>query len=115
MFGNIKKIVWRVLNLAALFLYFCYKIVMSGWIVGWSVLKGYRGENGTMVVYRPVVRSGWAFVLLFSLISMTPGSLSVDISEDNSAIEVHLLDREGEDDFFLVTGKIERMLNRIFT
>ncbi|MFO7574069.1 MAG: Na+/H+ antiporter subunit E [Bacteroidales bacterium] len=114
MFKKIKKIVTRALNLAALFLYFCYKIVMSGWIVGWSVLKGYRGENGTMVLYRPVVRSGWALVLLFSLISMTPGSLSVDISEDNSAIHVHLLDRAGADDFFAVTGRIERMLDRIF-
>lgn len=105
----------RVLNLAALFLYFCYKIIMSGWIVGWAVLRGYRGENGTMLEYKPAVRSGWALVLLFSLISMTPGSLSVDLSEDNSVIQVHLLDRSGVDDFLAVTGRIERMLNRIFT
>jgi multicomponent Na+:H+ antiporter subunit E len=115
MFGKIKKIVVRVLNLAALFIYFCYKIIISGWIVGWSVLKGYRGENGTMVMYRPTVRSGWAFILLFSLISMTPGSLSVDVEEDNSVITVHLLDRSGEDDFLAVTMRIEKMLNRIFS
>ncbi len=115
MLAKLRKLILKGLNLAALFLYFCYKIIISGWIVGWAVLKGYRGENGTMLEYRPSVRSGWSLVLLFSLISMTPGSLSVDLSEDNSIIQVHLLDSSGTDDFYAVTGRIERMLNRIFT
>jgi multicomponent Na+:H+ antiporter subunit E len=103
-----------VINLAALFLYFCYKIVISGWIVGWSVIRGYRGDDDIMVEYNPIVTSPWAIVLLFSLISMTPGSLSVDISDDNKVFHIHLLDKSGIDDFYSVTGRIERMLARIF-
>jgi len=114
MLNAIKNISLRVLNLTALFIFFCYKIVVSGWIVGWSVLKGYRGEKGIMLEYKPAVKSEWAVVILFNLISMTPGSLSVDISEDNRTFLVHLLDSDGRDDFYAVTGRIERMLTRIF-
>lgn len=109
-----KKLIIRILNFAALFLYFCYKIIISGWLVGWAVASGYRGENGTMIEYSPSVRSPWAVVLLFSLISMTPGSLSVDISDNSKVFYIHLLDKSGLDDFFSVTGRIERMLTRIF-
>jgi multisubunit Na+/H+ antiporter MnhE subunit len=108
------KIVVKLFNLAALFFYLCYKIIVSGWIVGWSVIRGYRGERGIMVEYNPVVSSGWALVLLFSLISMTPGSLSVDISDDKNTLYVHLLDSTDTDDFYRVTGKMESMLKRIF-
>jgi len=109
-----RRLIIRILNLGALFLYFCYKIVVSGWIVGWAVLSGYRGDNDTMIEYTPSVSSPWAVVLLFSLISMTPGSLSVDISEDKRVFFIHLLDKTGLDDFYSVTGRIEKMLTRIF-
>lgn len=109
-----KKLIIKILNFAALFLYFCYKVIISGWIVGWAVLRGYRGDNGTIVEYIPSVTSPWAIVLLFSLISMTPGSLSIDISEDKRILYIHLLDKSGIDDFYSVTGRIEKMLTKIF-
>lgn len=108
------KLIIKILNLTALFLYFCYMIVVSGWIVGWSVLRGYRGDDGIMVEYRPALKSSWAVVLLFSLISMTPGSLSVDISDDNTVLHIHLLERSGTDDFYAVTLRLEKMLARVF-
>ncbi|MDX9929822.1 MAG: Na+/H+ antiporter subunit E [Bacteroidales bacterium] len=104
----------RIVYLGALFFYFCYKIAASGWLVGWSVLRGYRGDNGAMVEYRHGLTSEWGLVLLFNLISMTPGSLSVDISDDRRVIEVHLLDISGSDEFYAVTSRIEGMIKRIF-
>ena len=95
-----RRLIIRILNLVALFLYFCWKIIISGWVVGWLVLRGYRGDDDTMVEYSPTVTSPWAVVLLFSLISMTPGSLSVDISDDHRVISIHLLDKSGIDDFY---------------
>jgi len=108
------QIIKKTVNLIALFLYFCYKIVISGWIVGWLVLRGYRGDNDAMVEYNTSVTSPWAIVLLFSMISMTPGSLSVDISEDKKVFYIHLLDKSGIEDFYAVSGRIEKMLARIF-
>jgi multisubunit Na+/H+ antiporter MnhE subunit len=98
-----------------LFFYFCYKIINSGWIVGWLILKGYRGENEEIVEYHIQSDNPWHIILLFSLISMTPGSLSTDLSDDHSIIFVHLLNSKDRDDFYKTTNKIELMLLRTFS
>jgi multisubunit Na+/H+ antiporter MnhE subunit len=97
-----------------LFLYFCYKIIESGWAVGWMIIKGSRGENGGIVKFNTNVENSWQLVLLFNMISMTPGSLSVDISENGSTLEVHLLDLADQEQFITVTRKIESLLIKAF-
>jgi len=109
-FKSIKKGVY----LLYLFLYFCYKIIESGWAVGWLILKGSKGENGGIVEYKTTVQKSWHLVLLFNMLSMTPGSLSVDISEDGSIIEVHLLNFSDYDQFLISTKKIESLLMKAF-
>lgn len=104
--------IFRLVNLTILFVYFTFKVINSGWIVAWLVLKGYRGENETLIEYKPQSDKSWHIILLFNLISMTPGSLSVDLSEDHNIIYVHLLNSDDQDDFVKTTGKIEKMLLR---
>lgn len=107
---SILAFIFRVINLTILFFYFTYKVINSGWIVAWLVIKGYRGENETIVEYKPQSHYSWHLILLFNLISMTPGSLSVDISEDYNTIFVHLLNSDDKADFIKTTEKIEKML-----
>ncbi len=111
---TILKYTVRLINLIMLFFYFCYKIIDSGWIVGWLVLKGYRGENEEIVEYHLQSDNPWHIILLFNLISMTPGSLSTDLTDDHRTIFVHLLNSEDRDDFYKTTNKIELMLLRTF-
>jgi len=112
---TILKYTVRLINLLMLFFYFCYKIINSGWIVGWLVLKGYRGENEEIIEYNVQSENPWHIILLFNLISMTPGSLSTDLSDDHSIIYVHLLNSNDKDDFYKTTQKIELMLLRTFS
>ena len=111
---TILKYLIMVFNLTILFFYFCFKVVQSGWIVGWLVLKGYRGDNGGMVEYTVQSSNPWHIILLFNLMSMTPGSLSIDLSEDHRTISVHLLNIDDRDSFLWTSNKIERMLIRTF-
>ena len=111
---TILKYLIMVFNLTILFFYFCFKVVQSGWIVGWLVLKGYRGDNGGMVEYTVQSTNPWHIILLFNLMSMTPGSLSIDLSEDHRTISVHLLNIDDRDSFLWTSNKIERMLIRTF-
>ncbi len=104
------KTLTRLYFLLLLFFYFCYKIIESGWVVALLVLKGSRGENGGFFEYTPKVHKSWQLVILFNMISMTPGSLSVDILEDGDVIRVHLLRIADKEDFLAVTAKIEGLL-----
>ncbi len=104
------KTIKRLYFLLLLFFYFCYKIIESGWIVALLVLKGSRGENGGFFEYTPTVHKSWQLVILFNMISMTPGSLSVDLKEDGDVIQVHLLRISDKEQFLAVTAKIEKLL-----
>ncbi|MEA2106338.1 MAG: Na+/H+ antiporter subunit E [Bacteroidota bacterium] len=106
--------IFRLFNLLILFIYFSYKVINSGWVVGWLVIKGYRGEHEGIVKYYPQSKKPWHIILLFNLISMTPGSLSIDLSEGHKTIFVHLLNSHDKKNFFDTTQKIEKMLLRSF-
>ncbi len=109
---SVIKIIYRLVNLGFLFIYFTYKVINSGWIVGLLVIKGYKGENEGTLEYHLQNTAPWHIILLFNLISMTPGSLSLDISEDHSKIYVHLLNMKDQKDFLQTTKRIEKMLLR---
>ncbi len=115
MLNYLTRHIKRTFYLGVLFLYFILKIIESGWMVAWLVLKGYRGENGTMVNYKPNHQEPWHLILIFNLISMTPGSLSVDWNEKSQEIEVHLLNASDTEEFFRVTQRIERMMLKAFS
>jgi multisubunit Na+/H+ antiporter MnhE subunit len=100
----------KLFYLVYLFFYFTLKIIQSGWNVAWMVIKGSRGENGLMIEFNTKIKSSWHLVLLFNLISMTPGALSVEISNDGSIIFVHLLDADDKEMFLQIAHKLERLL-----
>ncbi len=106
--------IYRLLNLFLLFIYFSFKVINSGWVVGWLVIKGYRGEHEGILEYHPKSKKTWHIILLFNLISMTPGSLSLDLSDDHNTIFVHLLNSRDKNNFFKSTEKIEKMLLKSF-
>jgi multisubunit Na+/H+ antiporter MnhE subunit len=108
------KYVKKGYYLAILFLYFCYKILESGFIVGWLIIKGYRGDYGCLVEYKLKNNNRWHILLFFNMISMTPGSLSVDLINDNQIISVHLLHEKDTESFFETANQIEKWLNQVF-
>lgn len=94
------------------FIYYAFKVTESGLAIAFQILRGSRGDNGMLIKYHPSLKKGWRIVLLFNLISMTPGSMSIDINQENDTILVHLLNRRDRDNFLTVTGKIERLLSK---
>lgn len=107
---TLKSFIFILVNLSFLFIYFSFKVINSGWIVGWLVIKGYRGEYEGIIEYKLQNKNPWHIILLFNLISMTPGSLSLDLSKDHTTIFVHLLNCRDKDNFLKTTKKIENML-----
>jgi len=105
----------QVSYLLILFFYFCWKVVVSGWVVGWWVIRGYRGENEGIIEYPVKGSHPWHRILLFNLMSMTPGSLCIDIDPVQCVLTVHLLNLDDLDDFYATAGKVEHLLSKIFT
>jgi len=94
------------------FVYYALKVTEAGWAISRQILSGDRGESGKFIEYHPQLQKSWHVVLLFNLITMTPGSLSVDIDEQNNMILVHLLNSRDEKEFLSVMQKVERLLEK---
>ncbi|PDT05352.1 Na+/H+ antiporter subunit E [Rhizobium chutanense] len=86
--GYIRR-VGRVLSLAALFL---KELSLSAWRVTLTVLSPNMKLKPGIFAFPLTVTSDFEITLLANLITLTPGTLSVDVSTDRRTLYVHALD-----------------------
>ena len=80
--------VWRIVRLAALFI---YELLLSSLLVVWDVITPrHRSKPGIVAVPLDAKSDGEIF-LVAGLISLTPGSLSLDVSADRKTLYVHAM------------------------
>lgn len=79
----------RVISLALLFV---YELVLSAWRVAVLVLTPNMNLKPGIFAYPLKVDRDFEITLLANLITLTPGTLSVDVSEDRSVLYVHAID-----------------------
>ena len=79
----------RVLSLVLLVL---VELAKSAWRVATLVLSPKMDLKPGVFAYPLTVKSDWEISLLANLITLTPGTLSVDVSEDRQTLYVHALD-----------------------
>ena len=79
----------RVVGLAALFL---YELVVSSIRVAWIVLHPRMPLRPVIIAYPLRVTRDAEITLLANLITLTPGTLSVDVSEDRRFLYIHAVD-----------------------
>jgi multicomponent Na+:H+ antiporter subunit E len=80
---------WRVIPLALLFV---KELVHSAWRVAVLVLSPRMELKPGIFAYPLTVDRDFEIVLLANLITLTPGTLSVDVSADRRTLYVHAID-----------------------
>jgi multicomponent Na+:H+ antiporter subunit E len=79
----------KALDLAALFI---YELVLSAWRVAVIVLRPKIDLQPGIIAYPLTVDQDFEITMLANLITLTPGTLSVDVSEDRKTLYVHCID-----------------------
>lgn len=87
----------RARRVAALGMLFFYELVLSAWRVAVTVLKPDMALKPGFFAYPLKVDRDFEITLLANLITLTPGTLSVDVSEDRRFLYVHALDCSNPD------------------
>lgn len=82
----------RARRIASLFLLFLYELVMSAVRVAVVVLAPKPNVKPGIFAFPLTIQSDMEITLLANLITLTPGTLSVDVSEDKKYIYVHAID-----------------------
>jgi len=80
--------VWRVLRLVGLFL---YELVVSSLRVVWDVVTPRHRSRPGIIAMPLAARSDAEILLVANLISLTPGTLSLDVSPDRRTLYVHAM------------------------
>lgn len=102
----------RLFYLWVAFVYFCYEIILSGLAIAKLIIRGSRGDGGCILTYHCSLEKDWQKLLIFNMISMTPGTLGVDVENNGSTFLIHLLNVEDKDNFFKQARIFENLLSK---
>lgn len=104
--------VWAAIRLLV---YFHYDLVKSSIAVVWDVLTPKQRSTPRFVEMPLDARSDTEILLVTNLISLTPGTLSVDVSEDRQTLLVHAMFAEDPDALCRdLKNGMERLVREVF-
>ncbi|MHA7880673.1 MAG: Na+/H+ antiporter subunit E [Saccharospirillum sp.] len=100
---------WAALRLLAFFL---KEVVITSIKVVWDVLTPTHLSDPDIIRYPLDAKSDLEIMLLANMISMTPGSLTLDVSEDRTCLIIHAMFAEDKEAVIeeLKTGLEKRLL-----
>ncbi|PWE58153.1 Na+/H+ antiporter subunit E [Metarhizobium album] len=101
----------RPVALLLLGLVFLRELALSAWSVAIAVLRPRLDIRPAMVAFPLRLKRDFEIALLANCITLTPGTLSVDVSEDRRFLHVHALDCRDPQD--LCRGIAETFERRI--
>lgn len=78
----------RVLHLAG---YFFYQLIVSNFRVMWEVITPRPSSRPGIIGIELAARTDMEIMLVANMISLTPGTLSLDISDDRRVLYVHFM------------------------
>ncbi|WP_425092037.1 Na+/H+ antiporter subunit E [Tropicimonas sp. S265A] len=89
--------VYGIINLAV---YFVYELFVSSLRVAWDVLTPDMKARPTFIVMPLDAKTDMELMLTANIISLTPGTLSIDLNADRTELLIHSMfgaeDPEGE-------------------
>ncbi|SDN98739.1 multisubunit sodium/proton antiporter, MrpE subunit [Psychrobacillus sp. OK028] len=86
---------WAVIKLGTLFI---KELVLSNISVLKLILKPTMPIRPAIFAMPTVLEQDWEITLLSSLITLTPGTIVIDISDDNKTLYIHSIDFEDIDE-----------------
>ncbi|MEK3980777.1 Na+/H+ antiporter subunit E [Psychrobacillus sp. FSL K6-2836] len=86
---------WAVIKLASLFL---KELVLSNFSVLKLIVQPTMPIRPAIFAMPTVLEQDWEITLLSSLITLTPGTVVIDISDDNKTLYIHSIDFEDIDE-----------------
>lgn len=81
----------------SLILLFVRELILSALRVAWLVVQPKLRIQPAVIAYPLTVTTDAQITLLANMITLTPGTLSVDVSDDRKTLFVHSIDMQSKD------------------
>lgn len=109
------KILYKIFYLIEFVFFYLLKLIQSNFYIAHDILTpGMRSKPD--FIHLPLrIKSDFGLLLFSNLVSMTPGSLSIDISDDKKIIDIHVLYSHDKkkviSEIEEIQSKIKRIIN----
>jgi multicomponent Na+:H+ antiporter subunit E len=104
--GNYSQKVVQVVRFVA---FVAWDIFTASLALAWLMLQPKPKLSPAVIAIPLDVKTDLEIVLLANLITLSPGTLSVDVSSDNSTLYVHTINQDRPDEFRAeIKGGLER-------
>lgn len=110
-FFNPRRLLWAILYIP----YLIYYIILANFDVAYRVLNPDLPITPGIIKVKTTLKSEMAKTILANSITLTPGTLTVEIDGDNYYIHwINISTEDPERQRQIIIDKFERMLRRIF-
>jgi multicomponent Na+:H+ antiporter subunit E len=115
LFGDRSPYFLRVFRIIRLTLFFLWELLVSSIRVAWDVVTPTHYSNPKIIEMPLDVESDFEILLVTTLISLTPGTLSLDVTPDRKTLIVHAMFADDPDALVLeLKNGMERMVKEVF-
>lgn len=87
--------VWAIIRLVLLFI---KELFLSSFTVAWQTVSPKLNFRPGIFAYSTELESDWEVTLLACLISLTPGTLTLEVSQDKRSLYIHAMDIKDVDE-----------------
>lgn len=88
--------VWAIIKLILLLL---RELVVSSYIVVKAVLRPELNIRPAILKYKTELKSDWEVATLITLLCLTPGSVVLEVADDNRTLFIHAMDIQDVEQF----------------
>jgi len=106
------KIIWKIYKILEFLVFYFSKVIQANFHLAWRILQPKMNMKPGIIKIPVNLKKKHAILLLVNLISMTPGSFTLDLTDDRKFIYVHFLFISSEEK---VLNDIKQLENRVST
>lgn len=104
--------IWQVIDFS---FFYMKRLIISNLYVAYDILTPTLYTEPAIIAVPIEVKSNHEILMLVNLISMTPGTLSLDVANDKKTIYVHTMYLENDEDFLRKIKTLEQHIHKLFT
>ena len=93
--------------------YYLVKLLTANLYIAWDILTPRMRANSGVIEVETGTKKDLGLLLLSNLVSMTPGTLSLDIDPSKEKLKIHLLYMDRREETLKEIEKIRELTNKI--
>lgn len=107
------RILYKIYHTFVFILFYLFKLVQANFYIAYDLITPKLKVNPAIIKVPIAIRSDFGILLFSNLLSMTPGSLSLDISPDKKFLLVHVLYDHNREHTLREIEKIQDRIRKI--